>query len=75
MTNQPAAQPAPRFGIISIIAIILISIIFGAGMVTYALALIAEAETGAAYYVKLGTFGAMLSIAATFFSVMFACLR
>jgi hypothetical protein len=55
--------------------IVIISILFGMGVFTYALALFSEANLQAPFYVKLGTWGAMLSIAATFLAVFYTCFK
>jgi hypothetical protein len=57
------------------IVLSLICFLFGMGVFTYAMALLDEAEKQAPYYVKLGTWGAMLSISATFLAVVYACTR
>ena len=55
--------------------LVVVSFLFGAGMLTYILAIILEIQAGGPMYLYLATAGAALSIAATFFGVLNGVLR
>jgi len=53
--------------------LVIVSVLFGAGMLTYVFAIILEIQAGGPMYLYLATAGAALSIAATFFGVLMSC--
>lgn len=52
------------------LACVIIILLFSGGMITYFYALVEEGRSGAPFYMKLATFGAALSIAATFTAIV-----
>jgi len=53
----------------------IITVLLGAGMITYFLAIVLGIQAEGAVYSYLATVGAVLSVSAAFFGVMLSCFK